>query len=81
MNLIKAYMVIKLSMGNTQRVIDEIKQISEVKQVSHLAGIYDLMLEIEAENIEIINDLLVKKLDLVDGVIDTNTFIVLKDYK
>jgi Lrp/AsnC family transcriptional regulator for asnA, asnC and gidA len=81
MNLIKAYMVIKLSMGNTQRVIDEIKQISEVKQVSHLAGIYDLMLEIEAENIEVINDLLVKKIDLVDGVIDTNTFIVLKDYK
>lgn len=81
MNLIKAYMVIKLSMSNTKNVISELKQISEIKQISHLAGIYDLMLEIEAENVEVINDLLVEKIDMIDGVVDTNTFIVLKDYK
>lgn len=81
MNLIKAYMVIKLSMSNTKNVIKELKQINEIKQISHLAGIYDLMLEIEAENIEVINDLLVEKIDMIDGVVDTNTFIVLKDYK
>ncbi|NVM00873.1 MAG: Lrp/AsnC ligand binding domain-containing protein [Candidatus Helarchaeota archaeon] len=74
-------MVIKLSMSNTKNVIKELKQINEIKQISHLAGIYDLMLEIEAENIEVINDLLVEKIDLIDGVVDTNTFIVLKDYK
>ena len=68
-------------MSNTKNVIKELKQINEIKQISHLAGIYDLMLEIEAENIEVINDLLVEKIDLIDGVVDTNTFIVLKDYK
>ncbi|MFX0133212.1 MAG: Lrp/AsnC ligand binding domain-containing protein [Candidatus Hodarchaeota archaeon] len=68
-------------MSNTKNVISELKQISEIKQISHLAGIYDLMLEIEAENVEVINDLLVEKIDMIDGVVDTNTFIVLKDYK
>ena len=81
MNLLKAYMVIKLSMGNVKSAVNELKQIKEIKQISHLSGIYDLMLEIEAENIEVINDLLVEKIDIIDGVVDTNTFIVLKDYK
>ena len=81
MILVKAYMVIKLSMSNTQKVIEKLKQINEIKQISNLAGIYDLMLEIEAESVEVINDLLVEKIDLIDGIIDTNTFIVLKRYK
>ena len=81
MNLLKAYMVIKLSMGNVKSAVNELKQLKEIKQISHLAGIYDLMLEIEAENIEVINDLLVEKIDMINGVVDTNTFIVLKDYK
>ncbi|MFX1453656.1 MAG: Lrp/AsnC family transcriptional regulator [Promethearchaeota archaeon] len=74
-------MVIKLSMGNLKSAVNELKQIKEIKQISHLAGIYDLMLEIEAENIEVVNDLLVEKIDIIEGVVDTNTFIVLKDYK
>jgi len=74
-------MVIKLNMSNLRRVIDKLKEIKEIKQISHLAGIYDLMLEIDAENIEMINDLLVDKLDMIEGIDDTTTFIVLKDYK
>ena len=81
MKLVKAYMVIKLAMSNVQNVIDKLKEFKEIKQISHLAGIYDLMLEVETENIEIINDLLVDKIDMIDGILDTNTFIVLKDYK
>ncbi|MHA1378541.1 MAG: Lrp/AsnC family transcriptional regulator [Candidatus Helarchaeota archaeon] len=79
--MVKAYMVIKLSMSSAQKVIDKLKEIKEVRQISHLAGIYDLMVEIDAENIEVINDLLVDQIDMIDGIVDTNTFIVLKDYK
>ncbi len=81
MKLIEAYSVIKLKMGYTQKVINSLKQISELKQISHLAGMYDLMIEIQAENIEVINDLIVEKIDPIDGIIEINTFIVLKNYK
>ncbi|MBI3807166.1 MAG: Lrp/AsnC ligand binding domain-containing protein [Nitrospirae bacterium] len=42
-----------------------------------MSGNYDLIVQVEAENMEALSDLLMSKIRAVDGVTKTNTCIVL----
>jgi Lrp/AsnC family transcriptional regulator for asnA, asnC and gidA len=79
--MIKGLMVIKAESGKWKSVVQELMELPQVKQISSLAGIYDLMVELQVEEMEDLNDVMLGKIDLIDGIISTNTFIVLKDYK
>jgi len=63
------------------QVIRELKKIDRIEQIYTLSGIYDLMIELKINNIEELDDILVNKIDQIEGIINTNTFIVLKEYK
>jgi DNA-binding Lrp family transcriptional regulator len=47
------------------------------KRTRAVRGNYDLIVQVEAENMEALSDLLLSKIRAVDGVIKTNTCIVL----
>jgi DNA-binding Lrp family transcriptional regulator len=47
------------------------------KRTRAVRGNYDLIVQVEAENMEALSDLLMSKIRAVDGVIKTNTCIVL----
>jgi len=79
--MIKGLMVIKTESGKWKNVVEALKPIKEIKQISSLAGIYDLMVEIHVEKMETLNDIMLDKIDGIDGIINTTTFIVLKDFK
>ncbi len=79
--MIKALMVIKAETGKWKDVIESLKSITHIKQISALTGIYDILLEIQVKEMEELNDVILEKIDKIDGIISTNTFIVLKDFK
>ena len=79
--MIKAYTVLKIKVGMTKAVIDQLMPNKEIREISNVTGVWDLMLEIQAEEMEALNDLIVEKIDLIDGILETNTFVVLKEYK
>jgi len=79
--MIKALMVIKAETGKWKEVVDELKSISQIKQISTLTGIYDLMVEIQVDQMEELNEIMLNNIDKINGILETNTFIVLKDYK
>ncbi|MHA1231419.1 MAG: Lrp/AsnC family transcriptional regulator [Candidatus Helarchaeota archaeon] len=79
--MIKALMVIKAETGKWKDVIESLKGITHIKQISALTGIYDILLEIQVKEMEELNDVILEKIDKIDGIISTNTFIVLKDFK
>ena len=81
MALIKALMVVNINANEMKNVIKQLQSIKEIKQISTVAGIYDLILEIIVEQMEDLNDLIVEKIDCVEAIKSTETFIVLKDYK
>jgi DNA-binding Lrp family transcriptional regulator len=81
MDLIRALMVVNINANEMKNVINQLEQINEIKQISTVAGIYDLILEIIVEQMEDLNDLIVEKIDCVEAIKSTETFIVLKDYK
>lgn len=79
--MIKGLMVIKAESGQWKEVVEKLMDIPQIKQISTLAGIYDLMVELQVEEMEDLNHIMLEKIDVIDGIISTNTFIVLKDYK
>ncbi|MHA1269983.1 MAG: Lrp/AsnC family transcriptional regulator [Candidatus Helarchaeota archaeon] len=79
--MIRALMVVKAKTGKWKEIVENLKSIEQIKQISTLTGIYDLMLEIQVERMEELNEVMLEKIDIIDGILSTNTFIVLKDYK
>ena len=77
----KGIMVIKTKIGKWKKVIEELKLIHQIKQISTLTGIYDILVEIQVNEMDELNEIMLEKVDTIEGIISTNTFIVLKDYK
>ncbi|MHA1309793.1 MAG: Lrp/AsnC family transcriptional regulator [Candidatus Helarchaeota archaeon] len=74
-------MVIKAESGKWKQIIDQLKSIKQIKQISSLTGIFDIMVEIHVNEMEELNEIMINKIDMIEGITNTNTFIVLKDYK
>ena len=64
-----------------KRVIEELKTIPEIKKVMSLTGDYNLLAEIEVETSEQLFDIFSEKIDLIDGIIASNTHIIMKAWE
>jgi len=62
---------------HTKSAYKTVQRITGVKAAYTVSGNYDLIVQIETENMETLSDLLLSKIRAVDGVTKTNTFIVL----
>ena len=77
----RALILCKLGMNVIRNVIDELKAIPEIKKVMSLTGDYDLMAEIEVETSEELFDIFSDKIDLIDGIIASNTHVIMKAWE
>jgi len=74
---ISAFVLIGTSGHHTKSAYKTITRIQGVKAVYPVTGPHDLIAHVEAETLEELNDLVMTRLRGVDGVIKTNTAIVL----
>ena len=74
---LSAFILIDVVGDHTKSAYKTIQRISGVKAVYTVSGSYDLIVQIETENLQTLSDLLVSKIRAVDGVTKTNTCIVL----
>jgi len=58
-----------------------IYRFDEVKEVYLMSGAYDLMLEVQADNMRTLANFVSQKLSTIDNVLSTATHFVLKKYK
>ncbi len=70
---IRAYVLINTQIGQTQRVVEELKQIEEVKRLDVIMGPYDVIVEIEVANYEDISKLLLEKFQSIPAINHTMT--------
>ena len=78
---IKAIMFCKFDMYVTSKVIEKLRELPEIKKLMSLTGDYDAIAEIEVENSEDLYDIFTKKLDKIEGIIDTKTHVVMKSWE
>jgi len=79
--LIRAIILCKLGINVIKKVIEELKAIPEIKKVMSLTGDYDLLAEIEVETSEQLFDIFSEKIDLIDGIIASNTHVIMKAWE
>jgi DNA-binding Lrp family transcriptional regulator len=74
---ISAFVLIDTTGNHTKSAYKTITRIEGVKAVSPVTGPFDLIAQVEAETLEVLNDRVMTRLRGIDGVIKTNTAIVL----
>ncbi len=62
-------------------IAQRIYRFDEVKEVYLMSGAYDLMLEVQADNMRTLATFVSQKLATIDNVLSTATHFVLKKYK
>jgi DNA-binding Lrp family transcriptional regulator len=78
---VKALIFCKVEHKEMTRVIEEFEQIPEIQKIFSLTGDYDILAEIEVDNPEMLYESFAKKIDLIGGIIKTNTHMVMKEFK
>lgn len=62
------------------KVIEQFKEIPEIKKIFSLTGEYDVLAEIEVESSEDLYNSFAKKIDPIEGIIKTNTHVIMKSF-
>ncbi|MFX1260419.1 MAG: Lrp/AsnC family transcriptional regulator [Promethearchaeota archaeon] len=78
---IKALIFCQVEHQAMTKVIEEFNKIFEIKKVFSLTGDYDMLAEIEVESSEDLYDVFSKKIDVIDGIIKTNTHVIMKSWE
>ncbi len=74
---ISAFILIEVTGDHTKSVFKTIQRMVGVKAAYMVSGSYDLLVQVEADSLEALSDLLLSKIRSVDGVTKTTTCMVL----
>ena len=69
----KAFALIKTRDTKEHEIYNKLIKTKEIKEIHPLFGSYDLIIKIDLENLETLGKLIVDKIKIIDGIIDTKT--------
>ncbi len=78
---IKALIFCQLHHKAMAKVVEEFKKIPEIKKVFSLTGDYDILAEIEVDSSDDLYEAFAKKIDLIDGIVNTNTHVIMRSWE
>lgn len=71
----EAYVLLNVNYKKQSSIIDEVKQLSTVREVKSVYGIYDLLIIFESDNLQIIKSEIDENLHKIDGIENLTTLI------
>jgi AsnC family. len=69
----RAYILINTQIGKTQKVVEELRKIHEIKKLDVIMGPYDIIVEVEVPSYEDISKLLLEKIQNIPAINHTMT--------
>jgi len=76
-----AYVLISCDLGFDVEIIDEIKQVEDVKEVHGIFGAYDILVKLESANAEILKDTIIWKIRKLNRVRSTLTLMIAEGFE
>jgi len=73
-----AYVLINCDLGSEEQVIEELKHVSDVKDVNGTFGAYDILAKVESPTIESLRETITWKIRKMDMVRSTLTLMVIE---
>ena len=77
--MVTAYVLISCDLGFDVEIIEEIKQLEDVKEVHGIFGAYDIIVKLESDDVENLKDIITWKIRKLNRVRSTLTLMVIKD--
>lgn len=74
--VVKAFVLVQAQLGKSRAVSKAIAKVRGVKMVHAVTGVYDVIAYLELSNMESLSELVMKKIQSVNGVERTHTAIV-----
>jgi DNA-binding Lrp family transcriptional regulator len=79
--MIRALSLFKIEQKKFQLVIDDLRKIPQISKITLLTGDFDGILEIKINDMEELFNLFVAKIDNIDGIKETNTHVIMKEFE
>ena len=73
-----AYVLISCDLGFDVEIIDEIKQLEDVKEVHGIFGAYDIIVKLESDDVENLKDIITWKIRKLNRVRSTLTLMTIE---
>ena len=74
----QAYVLINCELGSESQIVEEVKTMDYVKEISGIFGNYDIIVKLECKNLDGISETIAKKIRKMDKVNTTTTLMCTK---
>lgn len=74
----KAFILIETAVGRNKEVVDNIKKLNWVKSVDSVTGPYDVIVVLEASNLNEVGDIVTGKIHPIPGIARTVTCLAIR---
>ncbi len=74
-----AYVLISCDLGYEEQIIDELKQLTNVKEAHGILGAYDILTKVESDSVESLKDTITWKIRKLNRVRSTPSLMVIED--
>ena len=72
---VKAYVLVVTDPGKTKKVVEALSKVPGIAEMHEVMGPYDIVVEIEVENLQQIPQILGEKIRTIDGVESTTSLV------
>ena len=77
--MVKAFVLINTEVGKENDVLRDLKKLEAVKKVYEIYGYYDIIAEVEVEDIDLLAAIISDRIRRMKGINSTGTLIVIED--
>ena len=74
-----AYVLINCDLGFEEQIIEELKHISDVKEVNGVFGAYDILAKVESDQISTLRETIMSEIRQIGRVESTLTLLVIDE--
>jgi len=74
-----AYVLINCDLGYEEQIIEELKHISDVKEIHGTFGAYDILAKVESDQITTLRETIASKIRKIDKIRSTLTLMAIGD--
>lgn len=75
--MVHAYVMVKTATGASEKILASARDLSEITEVHIVAGDFDLIAEVEVEDVYDVLHAAASKLQGIDGIVETRTYVAL----
>jgi DNA-binding Lrp family transcriptional regulator len=73
-----AYVLINYEIGAEQNILNKLKNVPGMVEVSEVNGIYDIVVKIASDNLDSLKETITQHIRTIDSIRSTMTLIVIK---